>query len=331
MARRSLDPARLLAAYEDVEVVDDRLVHQVAIADIRPSARNPRRGAVGIEELAASLAEHGLLQPVVVRRLGPSTYELIAGHRRFEAAKQLGWTAIAAAVRDETDDRAYILTLVENLQREGLKPREEAAALEVLLRRVGSTRKVASAIHKSAMYVSRRLRVFEDPAIAPLVLKEQLRVSTAEELLQAPDDQRPDLAARAAAADWTPAEARRAVAAARCNGPLQRDQSAQQLAERVRALREELADLEAARLPAIRAPHVPVASGDPLAVALRDEIIDAWRLMHQWRARVAAHQIAGDTTYIWQADSHAHELERRLRALLRVRKRARQLDRTRVR
>lgn len=93
------------------------------------------------------------------------------------------------------------------------------------------------------MYVSRRLRVFEDPALAPLVLKQQLRVSSAEELLRAPDDQRADLAARAAAADWTPADARREIANARRNGPLQHSPSPR-LASQIRALREELAGLD---------------------------------------------------------------------------------------
>jgi ParB/RepB/Spo0J family partition protein len=98
---------------------------------------------------------------VVVRRHGAG-YELIAGHRRVEAAKVLGWTSIPAIVRHESDDQAYILTLVENLQREDLSPKEEAAALEVLVRERGwSTRQVGEAIKRSAMYVSKRLRVFE--------------------------------------------------------------------------------------------------------------------------------------------------------------------------
>jgi ParB family chromosome partitioning protein len=64
---------------------------------------------------------------VVVRRQGPE-YELVAGHRRFEAAKLLGWTEIPVMVRDESANAEYILTLVENLQREDLTPKEEAAA-----------------------------------------------------------------------------------------------------------------------------------------------------------------------------------------------------------
>jgi len=272
----------------------------------------------GIDELADSLRAHGLLQPVVVRRRGAG-YELVAGHRRLEAAKQVGWTEIAAVVRDETDDQAYILTLVENLQREDLTPKEEAAALEVLVRERGwSTRQVGEAIKRSHIYVSRRLRVFEDPALAPLVLQAGLAVSTAEELLRAPDaGTRQRLAAEAAAANWTPGDARQAVARVRWNESFQDEQSSEQVAERIRALREELARLEAASLPAVGA--------DLVIAALHGEIAEAWRLMHQWRAKVAAHQAVSAVAYVWQAESQAHDLERQLRALLRVRRRARQL------
>jgi ParB family chromosome partitioning protein len=214
------------------------------IASIQPSARNPRTHVDNIDELAASLKVHGLLQPVVVRRRGP-TYELIAGHRRLEAAKLLGWPEIPAVVHDETDDQAYILTLVENLQREDLSPKEEAAALEVLVRERGwSTRQVGEAIKRSPMYVSRRLRVFDDPVLAPLVLREGLAVSTAEELLRASDREvRQQLANEAATERWTPADARGAVKAVSCNDSLQYAPSAR-LPSRIRALADERAAVD---------------------------------------------------------------------------------------
>jgi ParB family transcriptional regulator, chromosome partitioning protein len=197
---------------EEVKTVDDRLVHLVAIADISPSTHNPRRAFDGIAELAASLAEHGLLQPIVVRHIGPQSYELIAGHRRLEAARTLGWTEIAAAVRDETQETAYILTLVENLQRDDLTPKEEAAALEVLVRERGwTTRQIGDAIKRSHVYVSRRLRVFDDEALAGPVLTGQLPVSTAEELLRATSEERPELVKRAIAETWGQTQARAAV------------------------------------------------------------------------------------------------------------------------
>jgi ParB family chromosome partitioning protein len=177
-------------------------VHVVPLDNVVPSARNPRRRHVNIDELAASIQAYGLLQPVVVReRRG--TYEVIAGHRRLEAARLLGWTELPVVVREEADDDAYLLTLVENLQRDDLSPREEAAALEVLLReRRWSTVQVARAINRSQPYVSKRLRVFEDPVLAPVVLANQLGVSLAEELLSVPEPRRYELLQQVVEQGW---------------------------------------------------------------------------------------------------------------------------------
>jgi hypothetical protein len=100
------------------------------------------------------------------------------------------------------------------------------------------------------MHVSRRLRVFDDEDLAPLVLKNGLAVSTAEELLRAPDnDIRRRLASEAAAGNWTPAEARQAVRDSSCNDSLQRAERSPRLGSRIRALCDELAQLNSATLP----------------------------------------------------------------------------------
>ena len=84
------------AALDERPPVDDRLVHSLPLTAIRPSPRNPRQ-RIEVDELKDSLDIHGLLQAIVVRRRGTG-YELIAGHRRYEAAKQLGWVTIDAKV-----------------------------------------------------------------------------------------------------------------------------------------------------------------------------------------------------------------------------------------
>ena len=245
MARSSRAPISFEAATAAARArgaIPDRLAHTLPVGSIRPNPRNPRARAHGIAELADSLRAHGLLQPVVARRRG-ATYELIAGHRRLEAARLLGWTEIAAVVRDETDDQAYILTLVENLQREDLTPKEEAAALEILVRERGwSTRQVGEAIGRSHMYVSKRLRVFDDAALAGPVLAGALAVSTAEELLRAPEPERASLVTRAVAEGWGQPEARAAVQAWKVtfhNRPVASGREA-----RLRALADELAPLD---------------------------------------------------------------------------------------
>jgi ParB family chromosome partitioning protein len=216
-------------------------VRHVPISAITASQRNPRRKLTGLAELAASVREHGLLQPVVVRALGDG-YELMAGHRRVEAARQLGWATIPALVRPETADEGYILTLVENLQREDLSPREEAQALEVLLRqRQWSTRQVASAIHRSQAFVSKRLRVFEDPILAPAVLADQLSVSAAEELLAAPERRRYEILAQAIQGGWDRGQVRRAIREA--GGAPARSRRPRGLTRRIRQLRTDVRDL----------------------------------------------------------------------------------------
>jgi ParB family chromosome partitioning protein len=93
---------------------------------------------------------------------------------------------VPVVVREEDSDQAYLLMLVENLQREDLSPREEAELLGRLMReRRWTTRQVAAATHRSQPYVSWRLRVYEDRILRPLVLDNRLPVSTAEELLAA--------------------------------------------------------------------------------------------------------------------------------------------------
>jgi ParB family chromosome partitioning protein len=209
------------------EVVRERAVRdepaiRVPVDLVDPDPRNPRQ-RLDVDELAASIAAYGLLQPVVVREVG-ARYQLVAGHRRLAAIKRLAeqqpederWREVDAVLRWVDEDQSYLLTLTENLQREDLSPREEAAGLEVLVRREGwSVRRIAEAIHRQPMYVSRRLRVFDDPVLAGPVLANDLPVSTAEELLTAPAEERAELVAEAVACRWGQADARRAVKARR--------------------------------------------------------------------------------------------------------------------
>ncbi len=305
--RRSFED--LEQAAEVYRPVQDRIVYEIDVARITPSPRNPREDLGDVDELAESIEAFDLLQPVVVRRLNDNRYELIGGHRRFAAVQQLGRTKIAAVVRDVDQDQAYLMTLAENLAREDLTPAEEAAGLAVLVREHGwSVRQVAEAIHKSHAYVSQRLRVFESEDLRQPVLDEQLSVSAAEELLRVPPEQRSNLVDQAVRERWTPAQARRA-----------------RLGARARWLESNHSGSESRSTH--RAERVAAVSVDLLAAALRSEIAEAWRLMHDWRRKVAAHQASGDTSYVWQADSQAQDVQRRLRVLLQVRRRARELAR----
>jgi ParB family chromosome partitioning protein len=236
-------------------VAEQLTVHWLPVQSITDSQRNPRHKLGGIDELASSLDAHGMLQPVIVRTVD-DRYELVAGHRRFRAAQQLGWRQIPAIIRSESENDAYVLTLVENLQREDLSPREEAEALEVLVRDRGwSTRQVASAIGRSQAFVSKRLRVFEDPILAPAVLHNQVSVSAAEELLTASERERYDLLARAIAGGWDRAQVRRSIHEKSTRAPSQRravGRRAHELRMQLRLVRpEDLTEAERRELRAL--------------------------------------------------------------------------------
>jgi ParB family transcriptional regulator, chromosome partitioning protein len=226
----------------------DLEIRYLPVAQVEGSPHNPRRRLQGVDELAASLQAHGLLQPVVVRRVGDH-YVLVAGHRRTEAARMLGWETIPAIVRDAAEDEAYLLTLVENLQRQDLSPREESAALEVLVRERGwNTRQVATAIERSPAFVSKRLRVFEDPVIGPAVVANELSVSAAEELLSVAPKQRGDLLAQAIRGKWDMARVRQAARSARFGPKQKAGERRPGLSRRVQDLRIELRDVELPQL-----------------------------------------------------------------------------------
>ena len=186
----------------------------VPLSRVKVGPLNPRHALRHLDELMDSLRQHGLLQPVVVRPAADGDFELVAGHRRFAAAEALGWTEIPVSISTVDQDDAAVLMLVENLQRDDLTPREEADGLELLLRqRRWTTIQVAEAIKRSPAYVSKRLRVFEDELLGPLVLDNRLAVSSAEELLplRAADKRR--LAEAAVAGNWDHAQVRAAARA----------------------------------------------------------------------------------------------------------------------
>jgi ParB family chromosome partitioning protein len=133
---------------------------------ILPSRFQPRRdfSEEALVELTESMRESGLLQPIVVRPTADGRYELIAGARRCQAAKRLGWETIDALVREVDDRTAATLTLVENLQRDDLSPIEEAKGYERLIREFGASQEeVASMVGRARSTVANALRLLQLP------------------------------------------------------------------------------------------------------------------------------------------------------------------------
>jgi ParB family chromosome partitioning protein len=221
--------------------MEEPSVTPIPVDRIAPSPRNPRQSLEHLDELAESIEVYGLLQPIVVRGIGDGRFEVVAGHRRLAAVQSLGWSDVPAIVRSADEGDAFLLALIENLQRDDLSPREEAEALEILVRERGmSTRQVAEAVKRSASYVSRRLRVFEDPVLAPLVLQDALSVSVAEELLPLPAPRKRDLAQQAADEGWDRPRVRLAAGGQASGSESRQAALARQARELRMALREKL-------------------------------------------------------------------------------------------
>ena len=152
------------------DVVDGGLA-QLAVASIEPDPEQPRRffDDTALDELAASIAARGVIQPVIVRPLGAGRYRLVAGERRWRAAQRAQLHEIPALVRNLSDREVMALALIENLQREDLNPIEEARAYHRLAESEGMTQaEIARMVDKSRSHVAnfQRLLSLPEPVIA---------------------------------------------------------------------------------------------------------------------------------------------------------------------
>ncbi len=209
----------------------DRDLRQLPVELIAPNPRQPRRtfDEASLIELAGSLGERGLLQPVLVRPATGGNYELIAGERRWRAAQIAGLDTIPALVRIHDDAESLEIALIENMAREDLNPVEAARACSLLVEELGVTREaIGRRVGRSRVAVSNLLRLLDLPDEAlELITRGELTVGHGRAILMAPGhDDRRRLARRAAAEGWnvrrTEAEARAAVAPAGTSAPTAR-------------------------------------------------------------------------------------------------------------
>lgn len=148
----------------DEEVPKNKQIQDIELDKIVPNRYQPRRefSDDSIKELAETLDKDGLLQPIVVREDGKDHYEIIAGERRYRAAKSLNWETIPAIVNNMNDDQAASLALIENLQREDLNPIDEAKAYTNLMKLNDLTQTaLAKDMGKSQSYVANKLRLLK--------------------------------------------------------------------------------------------------------------------------------------------------------------------------
>ena len=166
-------------------------VRIVPIDHIEPNPEQPRMvfEPEALNELAASIREHGVLQPILVRPLGPNTYQIVAGERRWRASRLAGLETIPALIEEIDDDTALEIAIIENLQREDLTPLDEAAMYDRMVHEHGySIRKLADKLGKDKGYLENRLRLADaPPEIRELVSLRKDSLSHAYELMKVED------------------------------------------------------------------------------------------------------------------------------------------------
>ncbi|AZP18990.1 ParB/RepB/Spo0J family partition protein [Streptomyces aquilus] len=169
---------------------------ELPLDSITPNPRQPREvfDEDALQELVTSIREVGLLQPVVVRQVGPARYELIMGERRWRASREAGLEAIPAIVRATEDDKLLLDALLENLHRAQLNPLEEAAAYDQLLKDFNCTHdQLADRIGRSRPQVSNTLRLLKlSPAVQRRVAAGVLSAGHARALLSVEDSEEQD-------------------------------------------------------------------------------------------------------------------------------------------
>lgn len=162
-----------------------------AIEDLHPGRMQPRTriDAEALAELAASIREHGILEPILVRKRSAGGYEIIAGERRWRAAQQAGLKELPIFVHDLGDEAAFEAALVENLQREDLNPLETARAFQRLVDDFGYTQEaIAAKVGKERSTVANALRLLKLPSeVMELVEDGDLSEGHARALLSASD------------------------------------------------------------------------------------------------------------------------------------------------
>ncbi len=154
------------ALFTQMDVTEEDTVNEVNISELRPNPYQPRKNfdEESLSELTESIRQHGIVQPLIVRK-SIRGYEIVAGERRFRAAKLAGFNTVPVVVRELDDDQMMEIALIENLQREDLNPMEIAHAYQKLMNHLSITQEaLAERVGKSRPHVTNFLRLLQLPA-----------------------------------------------------------------------------------------------------------------------------------------------------------------------
>ena len=165
----------------------------VKIADIEPNRDQPRKefDSAALAELADSIAQHGVLQPLLLRPMLSGGYRIVAGERRWRAARMAGLTEVPAVIREMTDSEEMLFALIENLQREDLTPLEEARGYRTLIEAQDLTQEeVSQAVGKSRPSITNALRLLNLPEdIQEMLERGEITAGHARTLLSFPTEE----------------------------------------------------------------------------------------------------------------------------------------------
>lgn len=180
------------AIFIENDTEDRNATVTLKISEIEPNRSQPRKefDEKALTELAESIKEHGLIQPILVRPLIGGGYQIVAGERRYRACRMAGLTEVPVTIRELTDEETMELALIENLQRENLNPLEEALGYKSLMEEYSfSQEQVAKAVGKSRSAVANTLRLLNLPEdVTELVKEGKLSAGHARALLAFDDE-----------------------------------------------------------------------------------------------------------------------------------------------
>lgn len=175
------------AIFVENETEDSNSSVMLQISEIEPNRSQPRKDfdESSLSDLAQSISQHGLLQPLLVRPLAMGGYQIVAGERRYRACRMAGLTEVPAIIRELTDTETMELALIENLQREDLSPIEEALGYKALIEEHGfSQEEVATSVGKSRPAIANSLRILKLPdSVLEYVKQDKISAGHAKALL----------------------------------------------------------------------------------------------------------------------------------------------------